>query len=129
MNRIFEDHGKIVFENMHTEISISVKDASVLKILDKKTGRDLVRERTAFFSLWTRDSEIPVTNLAISSNVITVFTKNGSFDVRAEAHESYFTFEVLTALPALASILASLARSVARSLPRRWRRAKRTRMR
>ncbi len=99
MHRIFEADGQIVLENDYTEIRISKKDAEVLSVLDKKTGKELSGEKTAFFSLETRTEQIPLVGLALADDVITVSSEQGSFDVLAKTHDEHFTLEVITPLP------------------------------
>lgn len=99
MARIFEKENQIVFENAYTVITLCKASARVLSVIDKKTGRDIRGEQTAFFSLHTRECEIPVTGLSLLDDLITVNTEKGSFSVKACAYTRYFTFEILTDLP------------------------------
>ena len=52
----------IVFENNYAEITVSKKTALVEKIIDKKTGKDIRGEETAFFSVATREADIRAQN-------------------------------------------------------------------
>lgn len=108
MTGIFERNGHIVFENAYAEIQICKETARVASVTDKRTGKDIRGEETAFFALATRTEEIPVTGLVLAGDVITVSTEAGSFAVRALAYESYFTLEILTDLP-MGAFLARVA--------------------
>ena len=99
MAKIAEIKNSIVLENNYAEITIAKKGALVEKIIDKKTGKDIRGEETAFFSLATREEEIPVKGLSLKDDIITVEAENGSFDVKVKVFDNYFTFEVITDLP------------------------------
>ncbi len=99
MAKLAEVKNSIVLENNYAEITVSKKNALVEKIIDKKTGKDIKGEDTKFFSLWTKDAEIPVKGITLKGDVITVEAENGSFDVEVKVFDNYFTFEVLTDLP------------------------------
>ncbi|MBR5459731.1 MAG: hypothetical protein IKV53_02600, partial [Clostridia bacterium] len=99
MTEIKELKSSIVLENNYAKIVISKKDSSVESIIDKKTNKDIKGEDTNFFSLRTRDEEIPVKRLSLNGNIITVEAESGSFDVEVKAFDSYFTFEIMTDLP------------------------------
>ncbi len=100
MAQVKELKNSIVFENDYAEIVISKKDSSVEKITDKKTGKNIKGEDTCFFELVTKENEeIEITGVSLNGNRITVDSKNGKFEVQALAFDSYFTFEVMSALP------------------------------
>jgi hypothetical protein len=99
VTEIKELKSSIVLENNYAKIVISKKDSSVESIIDKKTNKDIKGEDTNFFSLRTRDEEIPVKRLSLNGNIITVEAESGSFDVEVKAFDSYFTFEIMTDLP------------------------------
>ncbi len=99
MVKITETKSSILLENNYAEITLSKAGALVETIIDKKTGRNMRGEETRFFSLWTREAEIPVVGLSLNGNIITVEAENGRFDVEAKVFDNYFTFEVLTDLP------------------------------
>ncbi|MBE6651046.1 MAG: hypothetical protein E7613_07005 [Ruminococcaceae bacterium] len=99
MVRIAEVKSSIVFENNYTEITVAKKGALVEKIIDKKTKKDIKGEDTRFFSLHTREEEIPVDEISLKGDIITVKAENGSFDVEVKAFDNYFTFEIKTDLP------------------------------
>ncbi len=102
MAQVKELKNSIVFENDYAEIVISKKNSLVEKVIDKKTNKDIRGEETAFFTLFAeKDSEdkVEVTGLTLKGDVITVETEKGSFNVKAEVKQNYFTFEVITNLP------------------------------
>lgn len=99
MVNLTETKNSILLENNYAKISLSKTNALVEKIIDKKTGKDIKREDTSFFSLWTREAETPITGLSLNGSIITVTSENGSFDIEVKVLDSYFTFEVLTDLP------------------------------
>ncbi len=102
MRRIFENESNIIIENDYTQICISKKDATVEKILDKATLKDINSETQApFFSLWADEKEgIECLGLSLAGDTIIANFRNGQFKIKAEAFDSYFTFELITALPA-----------------------------
>ena len=87
MVRIAEVKSSIVFENNYTEITVAKKGALVEKIIDKKTKKDIKGEDTRFFSLHTREEEIPVDEISLKGDIITVKAENGSFDVEVKAFD------------------------------------------
>lgn len=99
MVKLAEIKSSIVLENDYVEITISKKNALVEKIIDKKNGNNIKGEDTNFFSLHTREAEIPIEEISLKGNIITIKAENGSFDVAVKVFDSYFTFEVLTDLP------------------------------
>ena len=99
MHRIFEEGESIVLENTHAVIRVAKKDATLQEVLDKKTGQSLLGERTAFFSLHTRENEIAVTGLSLAGDRITLSSACGNIEIAVEAYDEYFTFELKTALP------------------------------
>ena len=100
MAQVKELKNSIVFENDYAEIVISKKDSSVEKITDKKTGKNIKGEDTCFFELVTKENEeIEITGVSLNGNKLTVDSTNGKFEIQALAFDSYFTFEVMSALP------------------------------
>ena len=99
MHRIFEEGESIVLENTHAVIRVAKRDATLQEVLDKKTGQSLLGERTAFFSLHTRENEIAVTGLSLVGDRITLSSACGNIEIAVEAYDEYFTFELKTALP------------------------------
>ncbi len=102
MAQVKELKNCIVFENDYAEIAISKKNSLVEKVIDKKTNRDIRGEETCFFTLFKEKHSkqtVEVTGLALKGDVITVDTEKGSFDVKVEVKQNYFTFEVITDLP------------------------------
>jgi len=102
MTHISKSDNTIVFENGYTRIAIDSTDAQVLEILDKKSGSDIrAKEGTAFFVLQTREeASIPLKKLSLSGSILTVEAENGAFDLEVKAFDHYFTFEVVSPLPA-----------------------------
>lgn len=102
MANVKETKSSLIFENSFAEITISKKDALVEKIIDKKTNKDINGEKTYFFSLLTgsfdNNEEVVPSALTLKGDVITVDTPIGSFDVRCEEKDSYFTFELISSL-------------------------------
>ncbi len=101
MAKIFETKNSIVFENNYVEIEIAKENALIGKIIDKKTGNNIKsKESINFFALKTKEEEsIEITAVALDGDVLTVSSTSGDFKVEAHALESYFTFELVTALP------------------------------
>lgn len=98
--KTIKDYANIlVLANDYSEIHLSKADATVEAIIDKQTGRHIEGEQTRFFSLHTREAEIPVTGLTLSGETITVQSAAGCFDVAVQVLDRYFTFEILTELP------------------------------
>ncbi|MBQ5747047.1 MAG: hypothetical protein IIV81_03810, partial [Clostridia bacterium] len=90
----------IVFENDYAEIVISKKNSFVEEIKDKKTGKSIKGDDTLFFELFTKEEkEIETTGVSLDGDVIKVSTAVGSFEVKALAFDSYFTFEIVSAFP------------------------------
>ncbi|MBQ7898174.1 MAG: hypothetical protein IJ323_07090 [Clostridia bacterium] len=101
MAAIKEIKNAIVLENDYAEISLSKKTSLVEKVIDKKTGKDIRGDETQFFTLFASKEEesVAVTGISLKGNVITVATEKGSFEVKAEALDHYFTFEIISELP------------------------------
>ena len=98
--RIAETKDTIVLENSFAEIIFSKKDSKVLSIKAKNNGKDIKGEDTYFFSLKNdADEDIAVTGVSLKGDIITVTSEKGSFDVKAEAFDTYFTFEVISPFP------------------------------
>ena len=98
MNAITQQKDSIILENDRARISLGTKDACVASVTDKKTGREICKEKTAFFGLATREEALSA-RISLEDGVITVSTSLGDFRVRAEAFDDYFTFEILDELP------------------------------
>lgn len=96
---VFENTQGIVLENKYAEITLSKKNATVLSVIDKLTGKSIQGDSTAFFSLATREETIPVTGLTLANGCITVSTEVGCFEVGVTALDRYFTLEILSDLP------------------------------
>ena len=98
--RIAEVKNSIVFENDTVELLISKSTSAVEKIIDKTSGKDVKREDSFFFTLFTKDdSEIALKGLSVKDDIITVDTEGGAFQIKAAAFDDYFTFEVASSLP------------------------------
>lgn len=102
MVRITETERTIVWENNHAEITVSRENAMIETIFDKKSGTDIrAREAVPFFVLQNKAQEcIPIRGLSLSGNVLTVEAENGTFELEIRAFENYFTFELVSSLPA-----------------------------
>lgn len=98
MNAITQQKDSIILENDRARISLGTKDACVESVTDKKTGREICKEKTAFFGLATREEALSA-RISLEGGVITVSTSLGNFRVRAEVFDDYFTFEILDELP------------------------------
>ena len=72
---VFENTQGIVLENKYAEITLSKKNATVLSVIDKLTGKSIQGDSTAFFSLATREETIPVTGITLANGCITVSTE------------------------------------------------------
>ncbi len=102
MTKLLETKNSIVLENDCAEIEISKENALVQKIIDKKTGKDIKSKDDSFFFVLQKKNgdTIALKGLAFSNGIITVDSGEGSFDVEARAFDRYFTFEVVTEIPA-----------------------------
>ncbi len=91
----------IVFDNLYTTITVSCDKARVQSIIDKKTNTDIKGDATSFFSLVMSDKVTSYETLSatLENGVIKVETEGGSFDVKVKAFDSYFEFELVSALP------------------------------
>lgn len=92
----------IVLENRYVKILFSREDARVESIFDKVHGKELKGEDTHFFCLVAQDKETVVAPTAIgcTDGCVTVETPLGAFQVAVVQEEEYFTFELLSELPA-----------------------------
>lgn len=102
MTGIYTEENSIILENKYAAITLSAETAVIESILDKKTGNDIkATEPRNFFALQNADeADIPIRKLALQDNKLTVTAENGSFALAVCAAEHYFTFELLTPLPA-----------------------------
>ena len=95
---------KIIIENKFIQISISKNDASVLAVNDARTGVSVAGEKVEFFKLY-KSSDIdvsdivPISTLEYSDGVISVITEIGKIDVKVEVFDTWYSLEVLSALP------------------------------
>lgn len=100
MATISATNNSIILENKHVQLTISARDASVLQVLDKATGKELRGEQTALITLTDAEKNpIANTGVTLQGDVLTVETAVGSFCVKVEADEDYFTFTLVSALP------------------------------
>lgn len=101
MAKVAELKNSIVLENNYAEITLSKKDSSVEKILDKTTNKDIKGEDTYFFSFVDADKETLIipTGLSLKGDVITVNSPKGRLDVKVSAFDNYFVFELVSELP------------------------------
>ena len=98
--KIAEKGSTIVLENAFAEIHVSKKNSLVERIIYKPENKDITGEECQFFSIADDDGKaLEITSLSLSGNVITSVTDSGSFDVRVECFDNYFTFELISALP------------------------------
>ncbi len=101
MSSIYQTTDSIIIENDYAEIRISTADASVERVINKKTGENICGEKTSFFSLTAPDRQtciIPV-SLMLTDNIIRVITEIGEFSVAVAPFDSYFQFELVSPLP------------------------------
>ena len=91
----------IVFDNLYTTITVSCDRATLLSIIDKKTGNDIKGEETTFVTLFMPDKKTAYKTIkaTLVNNIITVETEGGNFEVKVKAFNSYFEFELVSALP------------------------------
>ncbi len=101
MAKVTEIKNSIVLENNYAEITLSKKNSLVEKILDKKAKKDIKGEDTYFFSLVDADKETVIlpTGLSLNKDVIVVESPKGKFEIKVEAFDNYFTFELISQLP------------------------------
>ena len=98
--KIAETGSIIIFENTFAEIHVSKKNSLVEKIIYKPDNKDITGEKCPFFSISGKDGkELEITSVSLTGNVMTAATDNGSFDVKVECFDNFFTFELLTSLP------------------------------
>ena len=88
-------------ENNRAIITFSKQNALVSSIRDKQTGAELKGEDTYFFSLVAQDRQtvVPPTAIAQEGDLLHISTDLGSFSVKIETDDDYFTFELVTPLP------------------------------
>ena len=101
MAKVTELKNSIVLENGYAKITLSKKDSSVEKILDKKNDKDIKNKDTYFFSVVDADREtvIAPTGLSLKGDVIVVDTPKGKLEVKVTAFDNYFVFELVSELP------------------------------
>ncbi len=91
----------IVFDNAFVTLTVANAGAAVKSIIDKKTGRDIKGEDTAFFALVTADkkTEFKTLDARLEGDRVKVTTQGGDFEVKVTAFDGYFEFELLSELP------------------------------
>ena len=101
MAKVTELKNSIALENDYAKITLSKKDSSVEKILDKKNDRDIKNEDTYFFSLVDADKETVIlpTGISLAGDVIVVDTPKGKLEVKVTAFDNYFVFELISEVP------------------------------
>lgn len=101
MTEIICKNGNIILENSYVIVTLATANASVISVVDKKTGKDIKGDETSFFSLFMPDKETAYKTLkaTLENDIINVETEGGSFSVKAKAFDSYFEFELISELP------------------------------
>ena len=90
----------VVLENEHVKFEISVTDATVLSITEKKNGTSIMGDPVPFFYLANALGEQYETkSLSFKDGIFTLDTEKGSVEILAEAFDEHFIFEVLSSLP------------------------------
>ena len=95
-----ENKKAIILENNFVKIEFSNKDAKVMSVTDKISGKDIMGEETYFFALCDREGNAFETkSVSLSKNGVTVETELGKIDVKFEIFDEWFTLEVMSKLP------------------------------
>lgn len=98
MKYLRETEEHIILENNYVTCTISRKEGKITSIF--ANGIDILGDKTYFFHLIDNNDKIIIPEvLELDENIITVVTKVGSYRVKAEIYDEYFTFELMTHLP------------------------------
>lgn len=94
MEKMRDNKNTIVLENSNAKIEISKKDASVT--FKNFVSGETCDEKAPFFEAFDKEeNSYPATAVTLNGDVATFETELGSADVKLEAYDDHFVFEVV----------------------------------
>ncbi len=95
---IFDTRKSFILENDFVKIEFSKKDAEVLSVVEKATGKNIAREEKVFFFEFfnDKDESLGVTGVDFDGDVANVSSTLGTVQVKIDVCNSHFVFEVVS---------------------------------